>query len=296
MAVVFLLLAFVLTSGSRLAAQAPTSPSGQSEAKKPHIVFVTGDHEYSGEQTLPLLARALEKHFGLRCTVLKSFPDQNAETNLPGLEQLDHADLAVFYLRWRRLPKEQVVHIERYLKSGKPVVGFRTSTHAFNYPAGDDLAKWNAWATEVFGGPPGWGKDGHTHYGHHSSTDVRIPPEAVNDPILRGVAKEFHVRSWLYHVRPKYPPADAKVLLVGKSVNPDKPATENPVAWTWTNPWGGRVFFTTLGHPEDFGVEAFQRLIVNGLYWALGRPVPENWPGKLPINVPYRGMVKSEKK
>lgn len=266
------------------------------DTSRPHVVFVLGDHEYSGEQTLPYLAEALTKHFGMRTTVLKAFPDQNAETNIPGLEALDQADLAIFYLRWRRLPKEQLAPIEKYLQSGKPVVGFRTTTHAFKYPADDPSETWNAWAAEAFGGPPGWGKDGHTHYGHRSSTDVRMAPEAANDPILRGVEPAFHVRSWLYHVRPKYPPANARVLLVGKAVDPEKPATENPVAWTWSNRWGGRVFFTTMGHPEDFGVESFQRLVINGIHWALGRPVPEKWPGKLPISVPYRGMVKSSPK
>ena len=45
--------------------------------KKPLIVFVTGDHEYSGEQTLPLIAAELEKNYGFRTKVLKAYPDQN---------------------------------------------------------------------------------------------------------------------------------------------------------------------------------------------------------------------------
>ena len=105
-------------------------------AEKAHVVFVTGDHEYSGEQTLPILAKSLETQYGFRCTVLKASPNQNSEENIPGLEALAQADLAVFYLRWRRLPKEQLAHIDAYVKSGKPVFGYRTSSHPFNYPAG----------------------------------------------------------------------------------------------------------------------------------------------------------------
>ncbi|MBI3679119.1 MAG: hypothetical protein HY235_01740, partial [Acidobacteria bacterium] len=138
------------------------------------IVFVCGDHEYSGEATLPLVAAELEKSYGFRCTVLKSVPDQNGETDIPGLEALAGADLAVFYLRWRRLPADQVAHIERYMKAGKPMFGFRTSSHAFRYPEGHPLFRWNAWASEAFGAPPGWGADGHTHFGHQASTDVSI--------------------------------------------------------------------------------------------------------------------------
>lgn len=258
-------------------------------AERPLVVFVTGDHEYSSEATMPLIAQELERSYGLRTRVLKSHPDQNAEEDIPGLEILDEADLAVFYLRWRRLPAEQVAHIDRYLRSGKPVVGFRTSTHAFNYPDGHPLESWNAFGEFALGSPPGWG-NGHTHYGHDSSTEVRVVPRAAAHPILTGVDDRFAVRSWLYHVLPGYPPADATPLLMGHAVNPNKPdAVDNPVAWTWTNRWGGRVFMTTLGHPEDFAAEPFQRLVVNGIHWALGLAVPR-WAGSIDIDVPYRGM------
>jgi type 1 glutamine amidotransferase len=259
-------------------------------ASSPHIVFVTGDHEYSSEETMPLLAAELAKRYGMRTTVLKSHPDENAEENIPGLEALNDADLAVFFLRWRRLPKEQLEHIGRYLDVGKPVVAFRTTTHAFNYPKGHELEKWNAFAAAYLGAPPGWG-NGHTHYGHTSSTDVSVIPESAGDPLLTGVEKSFHVRSWLYHVVPNYPPADAKRLLVGQAVNPEKKnAVANPVAWTWKNRAGGRVFMTTLGHPEDFQVESVQRLVSNGIHWALGKPIKNEWAGKIGIDVKYHGI------
>lgn len=254
------------------------------------VVFVLGDHEYSGEQTLPLIASALQTRYGFQCTILKSAPDQNGETDIPGLEALNQADLAIFYLRWRRLPAEQLALIDRYVRSGRPLVGFRTSTHSFNFPKDDPRVEWNRWAAQAFGAPPGWGADGHTHYGHLSSTDVKAASE---HPILTGVARDFHVRSWLYRVEPKWPPPDAQVLLIGTAREPNKPANPNPVAWTWINPYGGRVFFTTLGHPEDFSVEAVQRLTVNGIHWVLGRPVP-SWSGPLVIQVPYRGIVKTQ--
>ena len=44
----------------------------------PHVVLVTGDHEYSGEATMPLLARELEKNYGMKATVLKAYPDQDS--------------------------------------------------------------------------------------------------------------------------------------------------------------------------------------------------------------------------
>jgi type 1 glutamine amidotransferase len=263
-----------------------------SKGREPLVVFVTGDHEYGGEATLPILAAELERHYAMRARVLKSFPDQNAERDIPGLEVLAEADLAVFFLRCRQLPPEQIAPIETYLEAGKPVVGFRTSTHAFNYPSGHVLEKWNAFGDFALGAPPGWG-NGHTHYGHDSSTDVYVVPEAVEHPILQGVDRQFHVRSWLYHVLPNYPPPDATPLLMGKAVNPARAAIDNPVAWTWRTAAGGRVFTTTMGHPEDFAVAAFQRLVVNGIHWTLGRPVPSPWAGPSEIHVPYRGVRKS---
>ncbi|WP_394992353.1 ThuA domain-containing protein [Emticicia sp.] len=260
---------------------------------KPLIVFVTGDHEYSGEFTLPLIAAELEKNYGFRTKILKAFPNQNAEKNIPGLEALQEADLAVFYLRWRQLPPDQLEYIDKYLKSGKPVMGFRTSTHSFNFPKGDVSEKWNAFGEFALNAPPGWGgKAAHTHYGHESSTDVSVIAAVKKHPILTGVAPTFHVRSWLYRVLPDYPTKGSEWLLMGKSVNPDKAAIENPVAWIGVNSFGAKVFTTTMGHPEDFQVESFQRLVINAIHWELGKKIPKKWKGKIDINVPYRGMVK----
>lgn len=261
--------------------------------KPPHVVFVTGDHEYSSEGTMPLIAQMLEQRYGMRTTVLKSAPDENAEENIPGLEALKDANLAIFFLRWRRLPPDQLTHIQTYLHTGRPIVAFRTTTHAFNYPKGHPAELWNAFAPAYLGAPPGWGGP-HFHYGHTSSTDVSVVTAQAAHPILTGVDQQFHVPSWLYHVLPNYPPSEAKVLLMGKAVNPERaatrPAVDNPVAWTWLNKSRARVFVTTLGHPADFQVEAFQKLVINGIHWVLNAPVPQKWAGKLDINVAYHGI------
>ena len=282
----FFLLSVLLQSFFYSCAQ----PGNNADDTKPLILFVAGDHEYSGEATLPHIAAELEKNYGFRTKVLKAHPDHNSEENIPGLEALKEADVVVFFLRWRRLPADQVKHIEDYLKTGKPVVGFRTTTHAFNYPKGHELEKWNSFGELAFNAPPGWGgKANHTHYGHKSSTDVSIIPEAAKNPILTGVGNNFHSRSWLYKVLPDYPTKGSTLLLMGHPIDPDKKdATDNPVAWTGINTYGGKFFMTTLGHPEDFGLEPFQRLVINAIHWASGKPVPKNWAGKIEMNVPYR--------
>lgn len=281
------------TRRSLLTAGALALPGSRLFGAGKRVVYICGDHEYSGEQTLPLFAREMDSRYRVTSSVLTAKPDQNSETDIPGLEALESADLAVFYLRWRRLPPNQVAYLDKYVKAGKPMLGFRTTSHSFRYPPGDPLAAWNAWGAEAFGTPPGWGADGHTHFGHQASTDVRINPEKSRHPVLQGVAKEFHVRSWLYRVLPKWPPPGAERLLIGKCIDPNKPAEDNPVAWTWRNPHGGKIFYTSLGHPEDFSVEPFQRLCANAVLWLLGNEIPRRWKGRMTIDVPYRGMVKT---
>jgi len=243
---------------------------------KRHVVFVVGEGEYESERTVPGLAAEFQERHGHRCTVLadrhikgdawKPVAGQRC-SDIPGLEQLAQADLAVFYLRFRTLPEAQLAHLQHYLDSGRPVAGFRTSTHAFNYAEGDALEKWNRFGAEVLGAP--WIK----HYGHESSTDVTVLSAAAGHPVLKDVAPAFHVRSWLYHVKPSYPPADATPLLLGTSTGPGKedPAQRepNPVAWVRKTQAGGRVFFTTLGHPDDFELAPVRQLALNGLQWAL---------------------------
>lgn len=269
----------------------PFAVSGAVKRRK--LVFVCGDHEYSGEQTLPLFGAELSRRYGFEVVVLKSAPDQNGETDIPGLEALAGAELALFFLRWRRLPVSQLALIDAYVKAGRPVMGLRTTSHSFNYPVGDALVGWNGWAKDVFGTPPGWNVDGHTHYGHQSTTRVSRNVLASKDALLAGVAEEFVAPSWLYHVLPKYPPAEARVLLFGDAIQPNKPAVRNPVAWTWRNVYGARSFYTSLGHPGDFGIESFQRLLTNAVFWAVGQKGPSKWAGPMKIEVPYRGMVKT---
>lgn len=257
---------------------------------RPLIAFISGEQEYSTEKTLPMLAKELEGRYGFRTLFRRTLPDQNRLDDLPGIEDIAKADLLVMCFRWLLLPAAQLKPLDDFVKSKKPMLGFRTSTHSFNYPEGHELFEWNGFGKRAFGSPAGWG-NGHTHYGHESSTDVVIAPGAEKNPILRGVAPSFHVRSWLYHVLPDYPPKDAVRLLVGTSVNPDKPAIPNPVAWTWKRESGGMSFLTTMGHPEDFGVEPFQRLVTNAVHWLLKKPIPKEWTGPMDIHVPYRGFV-----
>ncbi len=256
-----------------LALICPNAPTAEKTAdtKKPHVVFVTGDCEYRSEISMPMIAKVLEAKHGMKCTVCSAVNEKTDKVdpkylkNIKGLEALKTADLAVIFVRFRQLPDDQLNLILDYVNSGRPVVGLRTSTHAFRYTGGPH-AKWNdGFGQQVFGQK--WIR----HHGHDSSTNVQV---AVKDhPITRGLTQDFHCRSWLYHVVPLH--GDCTPLLIGSAVRGEKPSKDifgspNPVAWTKTYK-GSRVFFTTLGHPKDFENESVRRLLINGIYWAMSK-------------------------
>ena len=237
----------------------------------PHVVFVTGDDEYRSEVTMPMVAAILEARHGIRTSVAYARPTPQTADNIQGLEALDTADSIVLFTRFRALPEDQLQRILRFVESGKGLVGLRTSTHAFQYKAGHPHEGLNdAFGRDVFG------QKWITHHGSQSSTDVTVQATNASHPILRGVVP-FHARSWLYHVDPLNGPAT--VLLNGMSVNSNKTARQTefpltqPVAWTRQYKQS-RVFFTTLGHPDDFAAEPMRRLVLNGILWALRRDVP----------------------
>jgi type 1 glutamine amidotransferase len=221
-------------------------------ARKPSVVFLSGETEYDSERTLTQVAQELESRHGMRCQVLAS----GSKTDLPGLEMLEDADLAVFYLSSMSLPAGQLSQIRAYLSAGKPLVALRSTIQGFE--------NWKDFGEEVLGARFRY------HYDSTSSTDVTVIAEAAGHPIVEGVAKQFHCRSWLYQVVPLS--SSARPLLMGGSVGESQQAERvaNPVAWTRTTK-RSRVFYTSLGHPEDFQLEAFRRLLNNAIYWALDR-------------------------
>jgi type 1 glutamine amidotransferase len=232
----------------------------------PKVVFVTGDDEYRSEYTMPTLAGILETHYGLGTQVLFARPTPQSNKNIEGLEALRTADLAVLFLRWRELPEEQYQAISDYEKSGRPIAGFRTSTHTFKYSAGHAHEVENdGFPLRVFGAR--WTR----HHGHLSTTRT----EKANDhAILNGVNPALTLPSWLYTVNPLQ--GECRPLLTGHAINPQSGRDDGPqpVAWTKTDN-NRRVFFTTAGHPDDFRNDDFRRLVVNGLLWALNLPIPK---------------------
>lgn len=253
-----------------------------------HIVFIAGDHEYRSEESLPALARILAKHHGFKCTVLFNIDPGTGEivagtpSNIPHMEALDTADLAVVFLRFQNLPAEQMKHLDAYLNRGGPVVGMRTATHAFQIPAGQPFAKYDyrskAADYELGFGHQVLGQTWVGHYGqnHRQSTRITIVDAMKSHPILRGV-KDVWVQAGGYVGKP----VDGDILTVAQPLNgmkPDSPVdeTKQPQPSEWTRTYksasgkAGRVFTSLYGTPEDLTNEGYRRLMCNGILWAVG--------------------------
>ncbi len=252
-----------------------------------HIVFLAGDHEYRSEETLPELARILAKHHGFKCTVLFNIDQETGEivagnSNMPGLETLATADLAVVFLRFQNFPPEQMKHFDDYVNRGGPIVGLRTSTHAFKMKNTDPFSKYS-YDSKDTDFDRGFGHQvlGQTwvgHYGrnHAQSTRITIVDGKETNPILRGV-KDIWVQAGGYVGTP----TDGEILTMAQPLNgmtPDSPVDETkppqPSEWTRTYKSAsgkiGRVFTSLYGTPEDILNDGYRRLLVNGCYWAMG--------------------------
>jgi len=285
-----------------------SAPESAVAAERTKVVFLAGDDEYRSEESLPMLAKMLERDFGFETVVGFSVDEEGfvrpvEQGSLTMTEELADADLLVMYLRFRDLPEERFAHLLEYFESGRPLVAFRTTTHAFRFGHDPDLEGWGHQASpdnpNSYGGGELLrellGQKWITHHGHFDDgkaplTRVTVREGGGSHPVLRGVTG-FDAYSWLYHVEGGGDTfaGDPDLLLDGESLKSNKVErgeTEryplvNPVAWTLVregfDEGKGRVFTTTLGHPYDFRDAAMRRLSIQGMLWALGREdlIPE---------------------
>lgn len=202
----------------------------------PNIVLVSGDEEYRSEEALPQMAKILNTHHGFNCTVLfaqdpakPGIVNPNHLSNIPGLKQLDDADLMVIFTRFRALPDEQMDHIDNYLKSGKPVIGIRTATHAFKFKDVDSTSNWLHYGN-FYEGEDEWkggfgrlvlGEKWIVHHGHHKHQSTRgVPaPDQNEHSIWSGIeAGSIWGPTDVYGVRLPLP-GDSQPVVLGQVIN-----------------------------------------------------------------------------
>jgi type 1 glutamine amidotransferase len=269
--------------------------SGPGEGKR--IVLISADQEYRSEQSLPMLAKILAEHHGFDCLVLfgvnergqvdptmpvypkKGGEDQFKTHRISGLENLEQADLVIFFTRLLTLPQEQQEQIVKYSDSGKPIIGLRTANHGFRGPLPYKIdGKQVRFGDDVLGGS----FRGHHGNWHRDSTRGDIVEAMKAHPILTGV-KDIWGPSDVYRTYKEggQLPDGCTALVYGQPlIGRERGGVDNPkkipLPVVWIKDWktssgkSARVFHSTMGRAKDFESAGVRRLVVNAGYWRTG--------------------------
>ncbi len=170
---------------------------------------------------------------------------------MPGLDALATCDVMLLFTKRLEPPADQLELVKKYCLAGRPVVGLRTASHAFQ--------KWLELDREIFGG---------SYSGHYAAgpiTKVEFAKGAADHPILKGV-DPFETPTKLY--KDPHNADDTNLLLTGTI-----PEHTEPLAWTRQKN-GSRVFYTSLGGPDDFENKFFRTMLVNSIFWTAKRELP----------------------
>src|SRR5436190_9698224 len=213
--------------------------AGTAQAAPPlKVCLLSACAEYDSEKSLSDLKKVLESEYEIVCQPVFG---KDKDNDLPGLEALDSTDLIIVFTRRITLPAAQLQRIRDYIAKGKPIIGVRTASHAFqNYLELDH---------EILGG------DYQGHYGDETAA-VELAPGRSGHPVLAGI-NPFTSRK-LYK-NPNL--ANDVTVLLEASI----PGHREAVAWVREGK--RRVFYTSLGTPEDFADANFRRLLLNAIFW-----------------------------
>jgi type 1 glutamine amidotransferase len=237
-----LLAAVVLAAAACATGRAETAAPAAPPLK---VCMLSGSAEYNSDASLTEFKTFLDGRYNVACTLLFA---KDSSDSMPGIEAVDSADLLAVFMRRITLKADDLAHVKKHCEAGKPVVGIRTASHAFQ--------NWLAFDKVVLGG------NYSGHYGNGPTCEVKFAEKAKGHPILAGV-EPFTSRCSLY--RNTGAAADIDLLATGVI-----PGHTEPLAWTRVHN-GGRVFYTSLGGPDDFKNEPFRRLLVNAIFWTAGR-------------------------
>jgi nicotinamidase-related amidase len=245
--------------------------------KRPVIAFIVAEGEYRANQRLPEFAHELLLTKSVNCEFALGKPAMKGEgrNNIENLQILNDADLAVFFIRRRALEAEKMALIQSYVYSGRPILGIRTASHAFDTKGkiprdkesntstdakqSEFLSSWPEFDKEILGG---------NYAGHYrkiqEGAEVSIVPGMQNNSLLKGVDPGgFLSPNWMYKNSPLRSD-HVQVLLLGTI--PNMPC--EPVLWINQNKYG-KAIYTSLGHWDDWKIESFKNIMLNSVEYLL---------------------------
>lgn len=251
------------------------------EDDRPLVAFIIADNEYHANETLPGFAHELLLKQGVNCEFALGKPIAEGEGvhNIENLQVMNDADLAVVFVRRRALPSDEMSLIKDYVASGKPVLGIRTASHAFDAKkdvprSGGGLEAAKVQVSEMLAQWPEFDKDvlGGNYQGHYGNMKegiaFSVAPGMESHPILKGVSPKGFVgpvapSESLYKNRPLRSD-NIQVLMTGSI--PDQPA--EPVLWV-NHPGQNKVVYTSMGHWDHWKIDDFRKLMVNSVAYLL---------------------------
>jgi len=222
---------------------------------RPQVLYVTQSAGFAHpvlpltEEILPAIGR---QHDAFDIDITR-------DASILTTDTLKRYDVVVFYTTGE-LPMnaDQQTAFLQFIRTGGGFVGIHSAT--------DTFYDWPEYG-ELIGG----------YFDNHPwREEVSVRVEDHTHPATRHLAERFQINDEIYQFK-KWSRDRVNVLmsLDTQSVDTTKDSVhrnDNDFALTWSHSYGeGRVFYTALGHEETvWQDDRFQRLIVNGIVWAIG--------------------------
>lgn len=215
------------------------SPAEAAAAPKPVRILLTVDGSHGWDQKEPHFRSLVDEAGGIEVT-----KSGDLDEWLP--ERIARYDVVLVHTTGGRLGAAQAAGLRGFVEAGGGLAGIHSATDSFK----DSDVYW-----ELFGG----------RFTGHGGGRFTVEVTDARHPVMTGV-RDFEVQDEDYQ-HAYHPRANIRVL--AKKKGDDR----NMV---WVKRVGkGRVFYVANGHdPSVFRVPGFRRLLLNGLLWAAGRPVP----------------------
>ena len=228
------------------------------EAKPVRALFVLGSPPYHDIRTLPpILEKVLDRLGGFHVTRLEPPQDKPPDdpAHLAKLRDVKRADYDVllFYTSKYKFDDLQERAVEKFVEDGGGIVGIHGASFSF-----ENSQVWTRLLGARFTGHiPGTHKLNVVITDPHHPITAGVGPFAILDEAYKHRFADVP-RHVLARFRERPPASD-------QSANMDV---------LWTREVGkGRVFYSALGHgKEAWENPSWQKLIVQGILWAAGRP------------------------
>ena len=102
---------------------------------------------------------------------------------------------------------------------------------------------------------------------------AKVAPAPNGHPITHGCGGYIAEDEWYFDIRLR--PNDANVVPVLTGKLPPRDPQDKVLSWAYTRPDGGRGFGFTGGHfHENWHIESFRTMVLNGIVWTAGMEVP----------------------